>query len=61
MLEDDFDPHAYKGLLEHLDSDGARVFGKGIHGRHQDNEKEVMSWFENQYWKLLERDYGRSK
>ena len=61
MLEDDFDPYAYKGLLEHLDSDGASVFGKGIHGRHQDNAKEVMSWFENQYWKLLERDYGRSK
>ena len=61
MLEDDYDARAYEGVLEHLNSYGARVSGKGIHGRHQDNTKEVLKWFDNQYQKLLERDYGRSR
>lgn len=61
MLEDDYDAKAYERLLEHLASDEVQVFGKGIHGRHRDNDMEVMKWFENQYQKLLEREYGRKK
>ena len=36
MAEDDYDPDAYQTLLSHLCSGGVQVYGKGIHGRHNE-------------------------
>lgn len=59
MLEDDYDADAYHTLLEHLESAGTQVYGKGIHGRHNDNTNAIISWFVMQYKKILREDFGR--
>lgn len=59
MLEDDYDSDAYADLLSHLQSDGVQVYGKGIHGRHNDNTTGIINWFLNQYKKILREDFGR--
>ena len=59
MLEDDYDPEGYATLLEHLQSGGVQVYGKGIHGRQNDNAPVVLQWFMEQYKKVLSEDFGR--
>ncbi len=59
MLEDDYDTNAYQRLLEHIDSSGARVVGKGLHGRHNDDTNGIVVWFLNQYERVLKFGYGR--
>ena len=59
MLEDDYDTNAYHMLLSHLKSDGVQIFGKGIHGRHNDNTNAIVNWFVTQYKKTLREDFGR--
>ena len=46
-------------LLEHLQSGGVQVYGKGIQGRQNDNTNEVIRWFISQYRKVLSEDFGR--
>lgn len=59
MIEDDYDQDAYKKLLTHVKGTAARVIGKGIHGRHNDDTRDVVNWFVGQYWRVLREDYGR--
>ena len=59
MLEDDYDTDAYDMFLTHLQSDGAQIYGKGIHGRHNDNTQEIVRWFVNQYHMVLENDFNK--
>lgn len=59
MLEDDYDADAYQSLLSHLGTAGAQVYGKGIHGRHNDNTGAIVNWFLTQYKKILHEDFGR--
>ena len=59
MLEDDYDTNAYHMLLSHLKSEGVQIFGKGIHGRHNDNTNAIVNWFVTQYKKTLREDFGR--
>ncbi len=59
MLEDDYDGGAYNDLISHLKGVGAKVYGKGIHGRHNDATGDIVSWFRSQYIKLLQEDFGR--
>lgn len=59
MLEDDYDTDGYAMLLEHLQSGGVQVYGKGIHGRQSDNTDQVVQWFISQYRKVLSEDFGR--
>lgn len=59
MLEDDYDTNAYQTLLSHLHAAGVQVYGKGIHGRHNDKTSAVVSWFKTQYKKILQEDFGR--
>ncbi len=59
MLEDDYDTDGYAMLLEHLQSGGVQVYGKGIHGRQSDNTSQVVKWFISQYRKVLSEDFGR--
>ncbi len=59
LIEDDYDGSAYQTLLSHVQSGGAQVYGKGIHGRHCDNTEYVVEWFTSQYRKILREDFGR--
>ena len=61
MIEDDYDSMAYGMLLEHLKSGGVQVYGKGIHGRHNDDTNAIVRWFVNQYERILEEDFGRRR
>ena len=57
MIEDDYDTTAYQTLLSHIHSDGIEIYGKGIHGRHNDNTEAVVSWFTSQLDKVLREDF----
>ena len=59
MIEDDYDAESYNTLISHLHSGGVQVYGKGIHGRHNDNTPAIVSWFSNQYEKVLREDFSR--
>lgn len=61
MIEDDYDTDAYQELLSHLRSAKAQVYGKGIHGRHNDKTGVVVDWFTMQYEKILQEDFGRKR
>lgn len=60
MIEDDYDTHAYTELLSHLKTSGVQIYGKGIHGRHNDATGEIVNWFRYQYKKILFEDFNRS-
>lgn len=59
MIEDDYDANAYKTLISHLWSGGVQLYGKGIHGRHNDDTGAIVSWFFSQYRKVLNEDFSR--
>lgn len=59
MYEDDYDSTAYNKLLSQLNSSGVQVYGKGLHGRHNDNSGGIATWFKGQYDRILREDFGR--
>lgn len=59
MIEDDYDSDAYNMLISHLKSEGVQVYGKGIHGRHNDDTNGIVRWFSSQFKKILTEDFGR--
>ena len=59
MFEDDYDATAYERLLSELNSAGVQVYGKGLHGRHNDNTAGIGTWFKSQYVKVLKDDFNR--
>ena len=59
MIEDDYDGSAYQDLIRNLKDPGVSIYGKGIHGRHNDNSDAIVSWFLSQYERILEEDFGR--
>lgn len=59
MLEDDYDQKAYKKLLVNFKDVNLQVYGKGIHGRHNDNTPEIVTWFVDQYKRILKEKFGR--
>lgn len=59
MYEDDYDDKAYNNLLSELNSFGVQVYGKGLHGRHNDNSAGIGAWFKGQYQRVLEDDFAR--
>lgn len=59
MIEDDYDASAYHKLISHLHTNGTEVYGKGIHGRHNDATGAIVSWFKSQYNKILSEDFSR--
>lgn len=59
MLEDDYDGTAYGKLMEHLHSDGVQLYGKGFHGRHNDNTDGIVNWFVSQLKQILREDFHR--
>lgn len=48
MIEDDYDKEAYEKLLMNLEDKGTRVYGKGVHGRHSDENAFILSWYAKQ-------------
>lgn len=59
MIEDDYDATAYQTLLSHVKGSGMKIYGKGIHGRHNDDTGSIVAWFKNQYDKILQEDFSR--
>ena len=59
MIEDDYDASAYDKMISNLNSSGVQVYGKGIHGRHNDATGPIASWFKSQYEQILEKDFSR--
>lgn len=58
MIEDDYDKTAYGQLLAHLRGTGVKIYGKGLHGRHNDDTDGIVSWFLGQYYRILRDDFG---
>lgn len=56
MIEDDYDDVAYQSLITHLKSEGVQLYGKGFHGRHNDNDMTI-SWFVDYFKKILSEDF----
>lgn len=59
LYEDDYDMEAYRNLLMHLNSEGVQVFGKGLHGRHNDNTTAVFEWFKKQMLNVVYDDFRK--
>ena len=59
MIEDDLDSDAYEKLLSHIKDAGVRIYGKGLHGRHNDNTPGIVGWFMNQYREIIRNDFDR--
>ena len=59
MIEDDYDAKAYEMMISNLSATGVQVYGKGIHGRHNDASRLIVGWFRSQYEKILYEDFGR--
>ena len=57
MIEDDLDGDAYEKLLSHIKDAGVRIYGKGLHGRHNDNTRGIVGWFVNQYYEIIRNDF----
>lgn len=54
MLQDDYDPHAYEHLVEHMKEKGVRIYDKSFSGRHDESRQQVESWLELQLTQLLQ-------
>ena len=59
MIEDDYDRTAYTDLISHLQSEGVQIYGKGLHGRHNDATAGIVNWFVSQFKKVLREDFSR--
>lgn len=57
MIEDDYDKTAYERLLAHLRGTGVRIYGKGLHGRHNDDSTGIVNWFLSQYHRIIRDDF----
>ncbi|MCR5144482.1 MAG: accessory Sec system protein Asp2 [Lachnospiraceae bacterium] len=59
MYEDDYDGNAYQEILSRLHDTGTRVFGKGLHGRHNDDTTGIVNWYYKQFKIVAQDHYGR--
>lgn len=57
MIEDDYDSMAYEQMISKIKTSGAAVYGKGIHGRHNDNTSGIVNWFMGQFDSIMEQDF----
>lgn len=57
MIEDDYDKTAYEKLQSHLKGTGVKIYGKGLHGRHNDNTTGIVNWFLNQFHRIVQDDF----
>ena len=59
MIEDDYDADAYQRFLDNLQGTGVKLYGKGLHGRHNDDTNGVVQWFRKQYMQIIQKDFDR--
>ncbi|MCU7558148.1 accessory Sec system protein Asp2 [Macrococcus capreoli] len=59
MEDDDYDLYAYDELLKVLSRQHAKVMGRGIAGRHNDDSPTITNWFVNFYNMILQSKFGR--
>lgn len=59
MIEDDYDESAYPMLLSHINDDRIEIFGKGLHGRHNDDTGGIVSWFISRFHHVLKENFAR--
>lgn len=57
MIEDDYDRTAYEDLQSHLRGTGVTIYGKGLHGRHHDDTPGIVSWFVDQYRRIIQENF----
>lgn len=57
MIEDDYDKTAYEKMQSHLKGTGVKIYGKGLHGRHNDNTSGIVNWFLNQFHRIVQDDF----
>ena len=60
MIEDDYDRYAHDRLIEHLNSAGAKVYSRGLHGRHKDNTSGIVYWFAERYKQIIRDEFTRT-
>lgn len=61
MIEDEMDENAYENLQSHLKDAGVRIYGKGLHGRHNDNTNGIVQWFVSQYRAIIKNDFNNTE
>lgn len=61
MIEDDYDGTAYGKLQSHLKGTKVRIYGRGLHGRHNDNTSGIVSWFVKQYHRIIEDHFDNTQ
>lgn len=61
MIEDDYDSTAYENLQLHLKGAHVRVFGKGLHGRHNDDTNGIVNWFVKQYKRIIQEYFNNAR
>lgn len=57
MIEDDYDKTAYEKLQAHLRRTGVKIYGKGLHGRHNDDTAGIVDWFLSQYHRIIRDEF----
>lgn len=60
MIEDDYDAAAYQMLQSRLRGSRVRIYGKGLHGRHNDNSSGIVKWFVKQYNRIIEDHFDHA-
>ena len=61
MIEDDYDKTAYEKLQAHLRGSRVKIYGKGLHGRHNDDTGGIVNWFLGQYHRMIQDDFENMK
>lgn len=60
MQQDDYDDQAYYTLLNSQTGKPTTVIARGYQGRHNDDSPSIVSWFVNQYRRVID-EYARSR
>lgn len=58
MKEDDYDRSAYDQMVTALSSGNASIYGRGLHGRHNDNTHGIVQWFSSEFRRILKEDFA---
>lgn len=58
MLQDDYDDEAYRTLLNSQTGKPTTVIARGYQGRHNDDSASVVTWFSNQYRRVIDEYRG---
>jgi len=60
MEQDDYDDQAPYRLIETSAGSPTTVIARGYQGRHNDDNASIVTWFVNQYRRVL-REFGETR